>query len=106
MKYSVRAAVTVLTACGCLTAAAADTLELAPVIVTASRYEKTDLETPATTEVITAEQVETMGAQSALDAMRFATGVIYKANTVGDTGGSFSFAASGAAPWFCLTECR
>lgn len=89
MKYSVRAAVTVLTACGCLTAAAADTLELAPVIVTASRYEKTDLETPATTEVITAEQVETMGAQSALDAMRFATGVIYKANTVGDTGGEF-----------------
>ena len=63
--------------------------DLDPIVVTASRYEKKDLDVPATTSVYTHKQLEATGATTVEGAMRYATGIIYKAETVGSGGGEF-----------------
>lgn len=63
--------------------------ELSPMIVTASRYEKRDVEVPATTGVYSHEQLEATGATTVEGALKYATGIIYKAETVGSGGGEF-----------------
>ena len=77
-------------------AAAAETAEdpdllytLDPIVVTASRYEKKDLDVPATTSVYNHKQLEATGATTVEGALRYATGIVYKANTVGSSGGEF-----------------
>lgn len=78
-------------------AAAADTTTeepdllytLDPIVVTASRYEKKDLDVPATTSVYNHKQLEATGATTVEGALRYATGIIYKAETVGSGGGEF-----------------
>ena len=46
---------------------------LQEMIITASRYEKKDVEIGESVEVITAEDIERLGAQSALDAIKYST---------------------------------
>ncbi len=46
-----------------------------PVLITALRRESTDLKTPAAVDVITGEKIKETGASSALEAVKFATGV-------------------------------
>ena len=44
--------------------------ELNPMVVTAQRMETKDLDTPATTNVITKEEIERSGATTVMDVMR------------------------------------
>ena len=62
---------------------------LDPIVVTAARYEKKDLDVPATTSVYSHKQLEATGATTVEGALRYATGIIYKAETVGSGGGEF-----------------
>ena len=62
---------------------------LDPIVVTASRYETKDLDVPATTSVYNHKQLEATGATTVEGALRYATGVIYKAETIGSGGGEF-----------------
>ena len=48
---------------------------LDPMVVTASRMEKRDLDTPAAVDVITREQVERIGGASAFEVLRQSLGV-------------------------------
>lgn len=82
----------VLALTGLSPALAADTpvvYSLDPILVTAERYEKRDLDVPATTSVYTQEELEDTGASTAEEALRFATGIIYKSETSGSGGGEF-----------------
>ncbi|MFC2338140.1 MAG: TonB-dependent receptor, partial [Negativicutes bacterium] len=63
--------------------------DLDPIVVTAARYEKKDLDVPATTSVYSHKQLEATGATTVEGALRYATGIIYKAETVGSGGGEF-----------------
>ncbi|MGP1470451.1 MAG: TonB-dependent receptor [Schwartzia sp. (in: firmicutes)] len=62
---------------------------LDPIVVTASRYETKDLDVPATTSVYNHKQLEATGATTVEGALRYATGIVYKAETVGSGGGEF-----------------
>lgn len=53
--------------------------ELNPLIITAQRYEKSDLDTPAMTKVYTGEQLEATGASTVVEAIKFADGIMYQA---------------------------
>lgn len=59
------------------------------IVVTATRTEKRDVDVPATTEIITSKRLEETGATTLESAIKYTTGVVYKANTVGDNGGEF-----------------
>lgn len=59
------------------------------VVITAARYEKLDLEVPATTSVYTEKQLQATGATTVEGALRYATGIVYKAQPTGETGGEF-----------------
>ncbi len=50
-----------------------------PVLVTAQRYEKSDLETPASTQVLTAEKLQATGANNLQEALKYAVGITYHA---------------------------
>lgn len=52
---------------------------LNPLIVTAQRYEKADLDTPASTKVYTNEQLQATGANTVWEALKFSEGIIYQA---------------------------
>ena len=65
---------------------AADTYELNPVIVTAQRVANHDLQTPASVEVITREQIEQSGAGNSFEALRGSLGLF--ASTMGPNGAS------------------
>lgn len=52
---------------------------LNPLIVTAQRYEKSDLDTPAMTKVYTGEQLQATGAATVVEALKFADGMMYQA---------------------------
>jgi len=59
--------------------AAAEELQefrLDPMLVTAERFEKKDLDTAASVEVLTSEQLEKTGGTNLQEALKFATGVI------------------------------
>ena len=66
---------------GFTTAAAADSAgevyEINPVTVTASRYDKRDLDVPASTQVMTQEQLRQTGAVNMQKALAFLDGVVY-----------------------------
>lgn len=88
--------VTLLCSCICtlpsITAAAEEGLSefnLAPMIVTATRSEKRDVDVAATTSIYSHEQLEATGATTVEGALRYATGIVYKAQTIGSTGGEF-----------------
>lgn len=51
--------------------------ELDPVVVTAQRYENTELKTPAAMQVYTASQLEATGARTALEALKYSEGIVY-----------------------------
>ncbi len=52
---------------------------LNPIMVTAQRYEKDDLNIPAMTEIVTQTQLQATGATTVIEAIKFATGMIYHA---------------------------
>lgn len=62
---------------------------LDPMIVTATRTEKHDVDVPATTEIITSKRLQNTGASTIEGALKYATGIVYKAETVGSSGGEF-----------------
>ena len=51
--------------------------QLDPVVVTAQRYENTELKTPAAMQVYTAAQIEATGARTALEALKYSEGIVY-----------------------------
>lgn len=68
---------------------AEEVYSLEPVLVTAERYEKRDIEIPATTAVYKQEELEKTGASTLEDALRFSTGIVFKSETSGSGGGEF-----------------
>lgn len=62
---------------------------LEPMIVTATRSEKRDVDVPATTSIYSQKQLESTGATTVEGALRYATGMVYKAETIGSGGGEF-----------------
>lgn len=62
---------------------------LDPVVVTAQRYEKHDLDVPATTSIIGEKELKNTGATTMEEALRFTTGIVFKAETAGSGGGEF-----------------
>lgn len=48
---------------------------LNPITVTATRTEKTDLDTPAAVDIITAKDIQATGAKTVFDALSFTTGI-------------------------------
>lgn len=60
--------------------------DLDPMVVTANRYEKKDLEIGQTVEVVTAEDIDKIGAQTALDAIKYTTG--FETASYGNNGAS------------------
>ncbi len=62
---------------------------LDPMIVTATRTEKRDLDVPATTSIYTNKQLADTGATTLEGALKYTTGIVYKAETTGDGGGEF-----------------
>ena len=67
-------------ACGWRTvsaAADAEVYELNPITVTASRYEKKDLDVPASTQVMTGEQIRRSGAKNLQQALMSLDNIVY-----------------------------
>lgn len=56
------------------------------MVITANRYEKKELEIGQTVEVVTAGQIEQLGAQTALDAIKYTTG--FETASYGNNGAS------------------
>lgn len=48
---------------------------LNPIVITAERQEKTDLETPSTTEIITEKDIKEKGYTSVFDALEHTVGI-------------------------------
>ncbi len=61
---------------------------LDPMIVTAQRYEKKDLDIPAMVKVYTEEQLKNTGANTVIEALKFSEGIIY--NSQGPNGQSIA----------------
>ena len=59
------------------------------MIVTATRTEKQDIDTPATTEIISNKRLVNTGAANLEGALKYTTGIVYKAETTGSDGGEF-----------------
>lgn len=95
-KKRVLLTLAVLTACTAPFGAAAEEAAdpdhmfmLDPMVVTASRYDKKDMDVAATTSVYSHKQLEGTGATTVEGALRYATGIVYKSETIGSTGGEF-----------------
>ncbi|MEN6413580.1 MAG: TonB-dependent receptor [Veillonellales bacterium] len=58
------------------------------MVITAQRYEKRDLDTPAMVKVYTEEQLKNTGANTVIEALKFSEGLIY--NSQGPNGQSIS----------------
>lgn len=94
-KYTIRALIlAALTAslCGGVANAAPAVYSLNPVVVTATRTETNDIDVPATTTVITAEDIKNKGYTSVFDALEQSVGVTSYSYSNGgdDLGGSVS----------------
>lgn len=59
------------------------------LVVTATRTEKRDVDVPATTEILSSERLQETGATTLEGAIKYTTGIVYKAETIGDNGGEF-----------------
>ena len=72
--------------------AALQSFELNPMVITAQRTERSDLDTPAGTSIITAEDIERSGAKTAYEIIERQVGVVNKAYGPGgrEYGGSAS----------------
>lgn len=77
MKIATAAALAALACWGGNSVGAAEVYSLDPVTVTATRYEKKDLEVPASTQVIMAEQLARTGANNLQKALAFTDGTVY-----------------------------
>ena len=78
--------------CGFMVPTYAQDLEefsLDTIIVTATRTEKKDIDVPSTTEIISSKRLENTGASTLEEAIKYTTGIVYKAETIGDNGGEF-----------------
>lgn len=69
LKFLVAAELIACTSIGGYIVAAEDVYELNPVVVTAERTEKKDLEIPAAVQVITAKEIKEQGYTSVADAL-------------------------------------
>lgn len=76
---------------GSVWAEAAEVYTLNPVVVTATRTEKADLDVPATTTVITAEKIENAGYKNVFDAIQSQVGLT--STGYGDAGQDFGFSS-------------
>ena len=88
-------ALTPLTSAAAAAPAAGDTLaeySLDDVIVTASRTEKREVDTPAATEIVTAADMERLGAANSYEAMERLPG--FSSSTSGDSGLEFAMTAT------------
>lgn len=72
-------------------AAEVESFTLDPMLVTAQRMEKTDLDTPATTTVITAQAIEEAGYKNVFDAIEHQVGMT--STGYGDAGQDFGFSS-------------
>ena len=63
---------------GIASAAGEAVYELNPVTVTANRYEKRDVEVPASTQIISHEQLERTGQVNLQKALAFTEGTVYQ----------------------------
>lgn len=95
MKRSQKLMIAVITATSCCgfsmamaASAAPATYTLNPVMVTAQKIEKKDLDTPASTQVITHEDLEKTGQTNVVQALPFATDIMYSG--MGPAGTSLS----------------
>ena len=92
MKKQTRWMITMAMAAAALTGGvnsssyAADVYELAPVTVTATRYEKKDVDVPASTQIISHEQLESTGAVNLQKALAFTDGTVYQQMGPGGAG--------------------
>lgn len=71
---------------GIASAAGEAVYELNPVTVTANRYEKRDVEVPASTQIISHEQLERTGQVNLQKALAFTEGTVYKQMGPGGVG--------------------
>lgn len=65
-------------------AAESDVYQLGEVLVTASRYETSDLKIPAATEVFTQEKIKQLGAQNVMDVVKNIPGFSFTASPTGN----------------------
>lgn len=75
----VSAAILAGLSCAAVSAEAADTYALDPIIVTAQRSESAELKTPAAVSVLTAEDLQKTGATGMQEALKYTTGLIIHA---------------------------
>ena len=70
---------------------AADVYELNPVVVTAQRIEKTEINTPVTETIVTAKKIEEAGYKNAFDIIEHQVGL--SSTGYGDAGQDFGFSS-------------
>lgn len=76
---------------GIASAAGEAVYELNPVVVTATRTEKADIDVPANVTVVTAKKIEEAGYKNAFDAIQSQVGV--ESTGYGDAGQDFGFSS-------------
>lgn len=76
---------------GMVSVSAADVYELNPVVVTAQRIEKTEINTPVTETIVTTKKIEEAGYKNAFDIIEHQVGL--SSTGYGDAGQDFGFSA-------------
>lgn len=76
---------------GMVSVSAADVYELNPVVVTAQRIEKTEINTPVTETIVTTKKIEEAGYKNAFDIIEHQVGL--SSTGYGDAGEDFGFSA-------------
>lgn len=77
---------------GMVSVSAADVYELNPVVVTAQRIEKTEINTPVTETIVTTKKIEEAGYKNAFDIIEHQVGL--SSTGYGDAGEEFGFSPS------------
>ena len=88
MKHQVSAAILMSLLCVGNLSYAEEIIELDPVIITAQKWEKTDLDTPASVTTISHEQLKRSGATNLQQALGYITGIVY--SSLGPNGAAMS----------------
>ena len=88
MKHQVSAAILMSLLCVGNLSYAEEIIELDPVIITAQKWEKTDLDTPASVTAISHEQLKRSGATNLQQALGYITGIVY--SSLGPNGAAMS----------------
>ena len=76
---------------GMVSVSAADVYELNPVVVTAQRIEKTEINTPVTETIVTTKKIEEAGYKNAFDVIEHQVGL--SSTGYGDAGQDFGFSS-------------